>query len=79
MHFFYFDEAGCTGADLNNAEQRVFVLGGLSTKDQGWHKTVDSFRSILQSAIGDLPPGFELHSTDLLNRKNAFQHLSLMK
>jgi len=29
MHFFYVDETGCTGADLNNAEQPIFVIGGI--------------------------------------------------
>ncbi len=35
MHFYYLDEAGCTGEDLNNPEQPIFVLGGLNVRDEG--------------------------------------------
>ncbi len=35
MHFYYLDEAGCTGEDLNNSEQPLFVSGGLSVRDEG--------------------------------------------
>ncbi|MEI6639470.1 MAG: DUF3800 domain-containing protein [Chlorobium sp.] len=35
MHFYYLDEVGCTGEDLNNPEQPIFVLGGLSIRDEG--------------------------------------------
>jgi hypothetical protein len=33
MHFFYLDETGCTGPDLENPEQPIFVLGGISVSD----------------------------------------------
>ena len=33
MHFFYLDETGCTGADLKNHEQPIFVFGGISVSD----------------------------------------------
>ena len=47
MHFFYMDETGCTGADLNNPEQPVFVLGGISVRDEGWRATTEQVRHTL--------------------------------
>jgi|GEM_PF-2678429 len=35
MHFYYLNEAGCTGEDLNNSEQPLFVFGGLSVRNEG--------------------------------------------
>ena len=68
MHFFYLDEAGCTGADLNNGEQPVFVLGGISVRDEGWNATQESYSRILNEYFGgQVPEGFELHSEQLLS------------
>lgn len=73
MHFFYLDEAGCTGAQLNNPEQPIFVLGGLSVKDVGWTKTVQAMREVLKGFFDhDLPERFELHSHELMNQQGAF-------
>lgn len=73
MHFFYMDETGCTGADLNNAEQPVFVLGGISVRDEGWRATTEQVRHILSVYFaGAMPANFELHSHDLLNAQGAF-------
>jgi len=56
MHFFYLDETGCTGADLNNPEQPIFVLGGISVKAQGWRETTDQFRKAIEDLFdGDAP------------------------
>jgi hypothetical protein len=41
MHFFYLDETGDTGTDLENAEQPIFVFGGVTVSDKGWRKTTD--------------------------------------
>ncbi|QPQ55098.1 DUF3800 domain-containing protein [Allosphingosinicella flava] len=74
MHFFYLDESGCTGGDLQNNQQPIFVLGGISVKDQGWRETTDRFRSCLTEFFGgDLPDGFELHATDLVNGEGPFE------
>jgi hypothetical protein len=35
MHFFYLDETGDTGPDLENTEQPIFVLGGVTVSDNG--------------------------------------------
>lgn len=77
MHFFYLDEAGCTGAQLNNPQQPIFVLGGISVKDVGWTRTVESMRRILVDFFEqDLPERFELHSHELVNQKGAFEGFS---
>ncbi len=47
MHFYYLDEAGCTGEYLNNNQQPVFVLGGVSVRDEGWNRTQEDFATIL--------------------------------
>jgi len=68
MHFFYLDETGCSGADLNPAQDPIFVLGGLSVKDQGWVETTRRFRRVLTNYFGaPLPPDFELHAHELLS------------
>ena len=73
MHFFYLDETGCTGADLNNAQQPLFVLGGLSVKAQGWRATTDQFRKLIDDFfVGAAPANFELHAADLANCTGAF-------
>ena len=73
MHFFYLDETGCTGADLNNPEQPIFVLGGISVRDEGWRTTTADINGILRDYFdGELPAGFELHSHELLNLQGAF-------
>lgn len=46
MHFFYFDESGSTGADSNNPEQPVFVLGGISISDEKWIQTLKEVEKI---------------------------------
>jgi hypothetical protein len=68
MHFFYLDEAGCTGEDLQNQEQPVFVAGGLIVRDEGWNKTKEVFAGIVRDYFdANVPAGFELHSHDLLS------------
>jgi hypothetical protein len=68
MHFYYIDESGCTGEDLNNAQQPVFVAGGIIVRDEGWNKTKEQFAAIINEYFGDhVPNGFELHAHDLLS------------
>ena len=70
MHFFYIDEAGCTGEDLNNIQQPVFVAGGLIVRDEGWNKTKEIFGKLIATYFEDqLPKHFELHSHELLSPK----------
>ncbi len=68
MHFYYLDEAGCTGSDLANTEQPIFVLGGISVRDEGWNKTQLEYAKIIGDYFNDSPPiDFELHSEELLS------------
>ncbi len=68
MHFFYVDEAGCTGNDLCNAEQPIFVMGGVSIRDEGWNETQARFSETISEYFnGHIPNGFELHGSQLLS------------
>jgi len=68
MHFYYLDEAGCTGSDLTNQEQPIFVLGGVSVRDEGWNNTQESMAEIIEGYFTDaLPQNFELHADELLS------------
>jgi hypothetical protein len=69
MHFFYLDETGCDGASLDDPQEPVFVLGGVSVKDQGWVQTTKEFKRILCDyfSIEQLPAEFELHAHELLS------------
>ena len=68
MHFFYIDEAGCTGEDLNNNQQPVFVAGGLIVRDEGWNKTKETFGKLIAKYFNhQVPKHFELHSHELLS------------
>lgn len=60
MHFFYLDEAGCTGADLNAVEQPIFVLGGVSVRDEGWVRTTEAFERVVSDYFQPeaVPPDF---------------------
>jgi len=69
MHFFYLDESGDTGANLLDPDQRIFVLGGVSLRDEGWNQTKEAFDNAVAQFFGGAPPqDFELHATDLLCR-----------
>ena len=76
MHFYYLDEAGCTGGNLNDDKQPVFVLGGVSVRDKSWNKTQEKFSEIISQYFdGNVPKNFELHAAELLspNGKNSFE------
>jgi hypothetical protein len=75
MHFFYLDESGDTGADFTAAHQPIFVLAGISVRDEGWNQTQKELQQILHEYFGAPPAtGFELHADDLLspNGEGAF-------
>jgi len=68
MHFYYFDEAGCTGQDLQNQEQPVFVLAGVSVRDEGWNATQERLAKTISDYFGVATPNsFELHAEELLS------------
>lgn len=69
MHFFYLDEAGCTGADIAPGQQPIFVLGGISVRDEGWVRTTCKFEDVITQYFDPdpVPAGFELHASELLS------------
>lgn len=68
VHFFYLDESGDTGANLADAQQPIFVLGGVNLRDEGWNATyVALSRAITDYFDGAPPTGFELHGCELLS------------
>lgn len=69
MHFFYLDETGCNGADLNVGQEPIFVLGGISVKDKGWVATTAAVEQIVKAYFnpGAVPANFELHAHELLS------------
>jgi Protein of unknown function (DUF3800) len=68
MHFYYLDEAGCTGRDLQNREQPIFVLAGVSVRDEGWSATQERLANMTSDYFGGATPnGFELHAEELLS------------
>lgn len=68
MHFFYLDESGDSGCNLDDAQQPIFVLAGLSVADKKWNNTKDALdRRIDEYFYGDVPDQFELHSHELLS------------
>jgi hypothetical protein len=68
MHFFYLDESGCTGTDLTNQQQPIFVLGGVSIRDESWRGMQEAFQRVIANYFnGRIPEGFELHAGELLS------------
>jgi hypothetical protein len=68
MHFFYVDESGDTGANLEDPDQPIIVLGGISVRDEGWNATQEVLNRRLSAFFhGNLLADFELHAKDLLS------------
>ena len=68
MHFFYLDESGDTGANLADPNQPIFVIGGISVRDEGWNTTQEYLAQIVSDYFGgNIPNSFELHSKELLS------------
>ena len=82
MHFFYIDESGDTGSNLEDSQQKIFVLGGISLRDEGWNKTHEEWSKIIDNYFeGNIPHNFELHSHQLLspNGEGPFQGHDIQK
>jgi len=68
MHFFYLDETGFDGANLHDEREPIFVLGGISIRNEGWMGTQQSFSKIIERYYNNLvPSNFELHANELLS------------
>jgi hypothetical protein len=77
MHFFYLDETGDTGTDLENVEQPIFVLGGVTVSDKSWRKATDAIQKIITDFFnGAVPDGFELHAHELVANQGPFAERS---
>ena len=77
MHFFYLDETGDTGTDLQNAEQPIFVLGGFTVSDKSWRNATDAVQNIITNFFNDaVPDGFELHAHELVAHQGRFAERS---
>ena len=64
------DESGCTGKKMDDNDQPIFVLAGISVADQKWNNTQTAFSKIINSYFDKkVPKGFELHSFELLSPK----------
>lgn len=68
MHFFYLDESGDTGTNLQEGQQPIFVLAGLSVADEKWNNTKEHLDQIISGYFnGNIPQRFEVHSNELLS------------
>lgn len=67
MHFYYIDEAGCNGRDLDNPESPIFVLGSLIVSDEKWNTTNGKFAEVISDYFEVVPGNFELHTEQLLS------------
>ncbi len=72
MHFYYIDETGCNGRDLTQAQQPIFVAGGLILRDEGWNKTHTEFQKIISAYFeNNVPANFEFHTQDLFSNNGT--------
>lgn len=68
MHFFYLDESGDTGTNLQDAQQPIFVLAGMSVADKKWNNTKERLDAIILNYFNnEVPHNFEIHSHQLLS------------
>ena len=73
MHFFYLDESGDTGANLQDAQQPIFVLAGLSIADKKWNNTKTRLDQITLVAIFPLDSRYTQTNYYLQIAKAHFQ------
>jgi len=67
------DETGCTGRNLADPDQPIFVIGGLSVSDERWRKTTDAIDAAVSKFFdGNIPPNFELHAHELVSCAGPF-------
>lgn len=66
----YLDESGSSGTNLADPGQPIFAMASLMVRDEGWRLTSRTVQKRLAEPFaGVLPPGFEMHATDLLSPK----------
>ena len=62
----YLDESGSTGLDLDNKQQPIFVLAGISVLDKNWHSVNDFFEKEKIKICSDFK-NTEIHTNELYN------------
>ncbi len=67
MYLAYFDESGNTGTDLNNDQQKIFVLCSLIVHAKKWQELERDLITILNSCFPDADDTLEIHAHDLLS------------
>lgn len=68
MHFYYLDESGDTGGNLQDPDQPIMVLGGVSVRDEGWNRTQGLIAAKVDTYFnGSVPENFELHAKEMLS------------
>lgn len=77
MILVYIDESGDTGHNLADKQQPVFVLGALIVPQSKWKELEQEFHKIVVAFFGDTLNDFELHTMDLVNRREFFKTYSL--
>jgi hypothetical protein len=78
MYIVYFDETGNTGTNLDDAQQRVFVLGAMVVPEAIWQDLEKGLRAAVDAAFPPpRPEDFEIHGSDLRNGRGYFQGLSV--
>ena len=77
MHFFYLDETGDTGADLQNVEQPIFVLGGITVSDKSWRNATDAVQNIITDFFkGAVPDVLNCTRTSLSRIKGRSRNVA---
>ena len=73
MKILYADESGNTGTDLDNLNQRIFVLGSFSVDHTKWHE-INEYFSSKKVEIFDAFKDIEIHTNVIFSppRKSIF-------
>jgi hypothetical protein len=80
MYLVYLDETGSTGADLNDAQQPVFVLAGLIVPETCWQDLEKDLESALATHFPVLAADArEVHGKDLRNGSADFKGVASAK
>lgn len=75
MKFLYLDDSGNSGLNLDDAEQPLFILGGVVIDTEEWQKINEEIQNIkAKYKIQD-----EIHAIEITNSKGIFKEWSLEK
>ncbi len=78
MYLVYFDETGNTGTNLDDAQQRVFVLGAMVVPEAIWQDLEKGLQAAVDATFPQpRPEGFEIHGGDLRNGQGYFRDFSV--